>query len=129
MSYLEALEYIQNTELPYSVEKYNGYRTFQIAFTEGCTAQKYKKESGSYLTIIYRYAKGENSINDDFSKYSFGTCVYVSTSGISLITHDIGYYFDIYSKGTYIKQGGNTIDNLTNLNKEEQLLYYFNNQK
>lgn len=127
MSYSDALEYIQNTGLPYSEEKYNGSRQFQVALTEGCTAQKYMKESGPYIIISYEYAKGENSINDDKAKYSFGSCVY-NVGGFSFIVHNIGYYFDISTSGTYIKQGGNTLDELNNLSKEEQLLYYFNNQ-
>lgn len=128
MSYSDALEYIQNTGLPYSEEKYNGSRRFQVALKEGCTAQKYMKESGPYIIIDYVYAKGENSINDDKTKYSFGTCVYNPIVGPSLIIHNTGYYFDISESGTYIKQGGDTLDELTNLSKEEQLLYYFNNQ-
>lgn len=128
MSYSDALKYIQNTGLPYSEAKYNSSRVFQVALTDGCTAQKYMKESGPYIEIIYEYAKGENSGNDDKAKYSFGTCVYVPITGFSLIVNSTGHYFDISSSGTYIKQCGDTLDELTNLSKEEQLLYYFNNQ-
>lgn len=127
MSYSDALEYIQSTGLPYSEEKYNGSRVFQIALTDGCTVQQYMKESGPYITISYEYAEGENSINDDKAKYSFGTCVY-NIDDFSLIVHNMGYYFDISASGTYISKNGNTLDELTNLSKEDQLLYYFNDR-
>lgn len=128
LSYSDALEYIQNTGLPYSEEKYNGSRQFQIALSEGCTAQKYMKESCPYIKVIYEYVESENSANDDFSKYTFGTCIYNSGTSFSLIVHNTGHYFDISSSGTYIKKDGNTLNELTDLSKEEQLLYYFNNQ-
>lgn len=46
MSYSDVVLLIEDSELPYSEEKYNGSRELQVAFTDGCTAQKYKKRIG-----------------------------------------------------------------------------------
>ena len=126
-SYPDAVNYIISTELPYSEEKYNGSRTIQVAFTEGCTAQKYMKESGDYLTITYIYPKDENSINDELNKYNFGTCGYFpASSALQLIEHKAGYYFSIYEPGNYILGTKEEIN--SSITKEEQMLYYFNNK-
>lgn len=116
MSYSDALDAVINTGLPYSQGKYNGSREIQVAFTDGCTAQKYKKESGAYLTISYNYPRNENSINDELSKYTFSRCCYIPTAGFELI-HS--------ASGNYISELGNNIDVPSTITKEEQLLYYF----
>lgn len=126
MTYQEALEFIQNTGLPYSEAQYNGSRKFQVAFTEGCTAQKYKKESGPYIEIIYRYLKNDDNSNED--NYIFGTCAYNPVTGTELIIHNYGHYFGISEKGTYIYLSGNIADNFTNITREKQIEYYLNNQ-
>lgn len=119
-SYAEASEYIANVGLPYSDVKYNGSRAFQIAFTDGCTAQKYKKESGPYIVINYEYAKDENSNNDDFEKYSFSSCQYFPDSYFS---------YAEYKESTRISRLGSILEEYNNLTKEEQLLHFFNNQQ
>lgn len=129
LSYSDAVNYIINTGLPYSEEKYNGSRTIQVAFTEGCTAQKYMKESGDFLTITYVYPKDENSINDELDKYNFGTCCYVpSDSDLQLIEHKNGYYYSYNKSGNYISKLGNDLGLDTSMSKEEQMQYYFNNK-
>lgn len=126
MSYSEMIELVKNTELPYSEQKYNGSRCVQVAFTEDCTSQKYKKESGDYLKIIYNYSKGENSINDILEKYTFGTCIYCpSDSQLELINHVSGHYFSYSEAGNYITKLGNNLELNKNISKEEQLDYYF----
>ncbi len=119
-SYTEASEYISNVGLPYSEVKYNGSRAFQIAFTDGCTDQKYKKESGPYIIINYEYAKDENSNNDDFEKYSFSSCQYFPDSYFS---------YAEYKESTCISRLGSILEEYSNLTKEEQLLHFFNNQQ
>lgn len=119
MSYSDVIQAVQDSGLPYSEEKYNGSRGIQVAFTEGCTAQKYKKESGDYLDISFRYPRDENSINDVLSKYTFGSCEYCPESGPTLIS----YGSDV---GNCIQDYKNDTSNLPyNMSKEDQLLYYF----
>lgn len=119
-SYTEASEYISNVGLPYSDIKYNGSRVFQIAFTDGCTDQKYKKESGPYIVINYEYAKNENGNNDDLEKYSFSSCQYFPDSYFS---------YAEYKELTCISRLGSILEEYNNLTKEEQLLHFFNNQQ
>lgn len=126
-SYSDALDYVISTGLPYSDEKYNGSRTIQVAFTEGCTVQKYKKESGDYIIIDYVYPKGENNSNDELDKYLFGTCCYCPIdSDLELIEHKNGYYFSYYEPGNYISKLGAKLELDSSMTKEEQMLYYFN---
>lgn len=118
LSYPEAVAFIDSTGLPYSEVKYNGSRTIQVAFTEGATAQKYRKEGGDYVEITYVYLKGENSINDELEKYSFDSCSYYPTSSyLSLIE---------YNGGNRISRLGSDLGLDTSMTKEEQMLYYFN---
>lgn len=119
-SFAEASEYIANVGLPYSDVKYNGSRAFQIAFTDGCTDQKYKKENGPYIVINYEYAKDENGNNDDFEKYSFSSCQYFPDSYFS---------YAEYKELTCISRLGSVLEEYNNLTKEEQLLHFFNNQQ
>lgn len=127
LSYSDAIAFVEATGLPYSAIKYNGSRAIQVAFTKGATAQKYKKESGDYVKIIYEYAENENSANDDLEKYSFGTCVYCpSPSYFSLVEHVSGSYFSYRKAGNYISKLGNDLGLDTSMTKEEQMLYYFN---
>lgn len=118
-SYVEARNYIMRSKLPYSEVKYNGSRAFQIAFTEGCTAQKYKKESGDYLTISYAYPKKDNSKSDDLSKYTFNSCSYVPANRLSLTECE---------SGNYISELGTKLNFDSTITKEEQMLYYYNNK-
>ncbi len=127
MSYPEALVYVEATGLPYSAIKYNGSRTIQVAFNGGVTAQKYTKDSGDYVEIIYVYPNGENSSNDNLEKYSFGTCSYSSNS-LSLIEHINGSYFSYRAAGNYISNLGSDLQLDTSMTKEEQMLYFFNAQ-
>ncbi|MDE7183479.1 MAG: hypothetical protein K2O40_03170 [Lachnospiraceae bacterium] len=120
LSYQEAVDYIANTGLPYSEAKNNGSRTLQVAFTEGCTAQKYMKESGDYLTITYRYPRNENSSNDILDKYTFDTCVYVPLHSALTLTHA--------ETINYISRLGTVLELDSSMTREEQMLYYFNNQ-
>lgn len=128
MSYEDMLSLVQSTNLPYSEEKYNGSRKVQVAFTDGCTVQRHKKESGDYLEIIYEYPDGENSANDVLSKYVFGTCAYHPSGCMSLISHVSGAYFSYYEPGNYISDLGKKIDLDKNMSKKEQLEYYFLNK-
>ena len=126
MSYLEMIDTVKSTNLPYSEEKYNGSRTIQVAFTDGCTSQKYKEEDGDYLEITYDYPKNENSSNDDLSKYSLSSCVYVSeNSSLELISLVEGYYFSFSEPGNYISNLGSKLDLDKDMSKEEQLDYFF----
>ena len=112
-----------------SFEKYNGSREIQVAFTKECTAQKYKKESGDYLTVTYVYPKGENSSADNFEKYTFGTCAYnPQDSDISLVCHITGYYFSYTEPGNYISKLGTTLDLDTSMSRDEQMKYYITNK-
>ena len=120
LSYSDAVDYIISTGLPYSEGKYNGSRTIQIAFTEGCTAQKYKKESGDYLTINYDYPKNENSSNDELDKYTFSSCEYVPLDSYLSLT-----YTEV---STFISRLGTQLELDSVMTKEEQMLYYFNNK-
>lgn len=131
MSYSDVVLLIEDSELPYSEEKYNGSRELQVAFTDGCTAQKYKKESGDYLTISFNYAKGENSSNDVLSKYSLSSCIYRPESGPILISLTDGHYFSYNEPGNYIEDYENkdTADISGDMTKEEQLVYYFEHCK
>lgn len=125
MSYTEMIDLVKSTGLPYSEQKYNGSRKVQVAFTEGCTVQEHKKESGDYLAIYYEYPKDENSINDELEKYSYGTCAYVPCdSRLELINHVSGYYFSYYVPGNYISKLGKSLDLDKEMSKEEQLHYY-----
>lgn len=119
MSYLDAIQTVQDSGLPYSDEKYNGSRMIQVAFTEGCTAQKYKKESGDFLEISFDYPRNENSMNDVLSKYFFSFCKYCPASGATLTSYcgDVGNCIEDYKNDT-----SDLPDNMT---KEDQLLYYF----
>jgi hypothetical protein len=119
MSYLDALQAVQDSGLPYSNEKYNGSRMIQVAFTEGCTAQKYMKESGDFLEISFNYPRNENSLNDVLSKYFFSFCKYCPASGATLTSYgsDVGNCIEDYKNDT-----SDLPDNMT---KEDQLLYYF----
>lgn len=119
-SFAEASEYIANVGLPYSDVKYNGSRAFQIAFTDGCTDQKYKKENGPYIVINYEYVKDENGNNDDLEKYSFSSCQYFPDSYFS---------YAEYRESTCISRLGSILEEYNNLTKEEQLLHFFNNQQ
>lgn len=120
LSYSDAIDYITATGLPYSEEKYNGSRTIQVAFTEGCTAQKYMKENGDYLTITYIYPKDENSINDELDKYIFDTCCYVPyDSSLTLREHTDGHY---------IFKLGSDLELDSSMSKTEQMLFYYNNK-
>ena len=126
MSYSEMLDLVKSTDLPYSEELYNGSRVVQVAFTEGCTAQKYRKEAGDYLEIIYDYPLNENSSNDILDKYSFATCVYVPNDcTLTLICHESGYYFSYSEPGNYISKQGNDLELDKSMSKEDQLTYYF----
>lgn len=131
MSYSDVVLLIEDSELPYSEEKYNGSRELQVAFTDGSTAQKYKKESGDYLTISFNYAKGENSSNDVLSKYSLSSCIYYPESGPILISLTDGHYFSYNEPGNYIEDYENkdTADISGDMTKEEQLVYYFEHCK
>lgn len=131
MSYSDVVLLIEDSELPYSEEKYNGSRELQVAFTDGCTAQKYKKESGDYLTISFNYAEGENSSNDVLSKYSLSSCIYCPESGPTLISLSDGHYFSYNEPGNYIEDYKNkdTVDISGDMTKEEQLVYYFEHCK
>lgn len=127
LSYSDAIAYVESTDLPYSAVKYNGSRTIQVAFSEGATVQKYRKESGDYVEITYVYPQNENSANDDLGKYTFGTCVYrPSSSSLSLIEHVNGSFFSYHAAGNYISRLGSDLGLDTSMTKEEQMLYYFN---
>lgn len=129
MTYKEMIKLVKSTKLPYSEEKYNGSRTIQVAFTDGCTAQRYKKESGDYLTIDYLYPSDENSSNDELDKYYFGTCCYVpNDSSLELIEHCSGQYFNYTKKGNCISDLGTTLDIDSTMSKSEQMNYYFENK-
>lgn len=129
MSYNEMLDLVKSTGLYYSEEKYNGSREIQVAFTEGCTKQSYKKESGDYLEIFYEYPDGENSSSDVLDKYIFGTCAYIpSASSLSLISHFYGSYFSYSDVGNYINDLGKTLELDKNMSKKNQLQYYFDNK-
>lgn len=128
MSYSDTIEAIQDSNLPYSEEKYNGSRELQVAFTEGCTAQKYMDESGDYLQISFDYPSDENSANDDLSKYMLSSCVYCPEVGPTLLSLSCGYYFSYHEPGNYIddhKNKDDTSDLPSSITKEDQLLYYF----
>ncbi len=128
MSYTEMLSLVESTGLPFSEEKYNGSRTVQVAFTEECTAQSYKKGEGDYLEIHYGYPKNENSVNDELEKYYFNTCAYnPCDSQLSLISHKSGYYFNIYEPGNYIMSHGSVLELDVGMSKAEQLEYYISN--
>lgn len=125
----DMIDFLDSYGLPYSFEKYNGSRKIQVAFTKECTAQKYKKESGDYLTITYVYPKGENSSADNFEKYTFGTCAYnPQDSDISLVCHITGYYFSYTEPGNYISKLGTTLDLDTSMSRDEQMKYYITNK-
>lgn len=129
MSYTEMLDLVKSTNLPYSEEKYNGSRKVQVAFTTGCTVQKYRDESGDYLEIIYDYPQNENSNNDILEKYTFSTCVYVPyDSTLDLISHASGTYFSYSNPGNYISDLGKTLELDKNMTKQEQLDYFFKNK-
>ncbi len=129
MSYSEMVTLVQSTGLPYSEAKYNGSRIVQVAFTEESTAQKYKKENGSYVEIIYIYPENENSANDVLDKYSFGTCVYCPNDcSMELINHISGSYFSYRESGKYISDLGNDLKLDKSMSKEQQLEYYFTNK-
>ncbi len=118
-TYMQARNFIIRSNLPYSEVKYNGSRVFQIAFTEGCTAQRFKEESGDYVTISYRYPKGENSMADHLGKYTFESCSYVPTDRIKLTEcKDINFISDL----------GNKLELDSSITKEDQMLYYYNNK-
>lgn len=57
LNYSEMLELIQSTGLPYSEVKYNGSRVVQVAFTDGATAQKYKKRTWLLLKNLLLLSK------------------------------------------------------------------------
>ena len=117
-SFSEALEYVEASGLPYSSAKYNGSRDIQVALTEGATAQKYKKVAGDYITISYVYPKHENSANDDLEKYSFDSCSYCpEPARFSLIQS---------ADGCHILKLGSDLKLDLSMTKEEQMLYYFN---
>ena len=118
LSYSDAVDYVISIGLPYSEEKYNGSRIIQVAFTEGCTAQKYKKESGDYLTINYAYPKDENSSNDELDKYTFSACQYVPHDSYLTLTYT--------ESSNSISRLGTPLELDSSITKEEQLLYYFN---
>ena len=125
MSYKEMLKLVKKTKLPYSEELYNGSRQVQVAFTEGCTLQKYKKEAGDYLQIDYDYTEANNS-EDDLDKYTFATCVYRPYgSSMELINHLHGYYFSYNMPGHYISDLGNDLELNKNMTQQEQLDYFF----
>lgn len=129
MSYKEMLKLVKKTKLPYSEERYNGSRLVQVAFTEGCTLQKYKKEAGDYLEIYYDYTEANNS-EDNLDKYTFATCVYNPYgSGIGLINHKHGHYFSYSKPGHYISDLGNDLGLDTNMSQKEQLDYFFNHKQ
>lgn len=126
-SYPDAVAFVETTGLPYSVTKYNGSRTIQVAFTEEATAQKYKKDPGDYVELVYIYPETENSKNDDLEKYVFGTCSYCPTGcTLSLIEHVNGSYFSYHKAGNYISKLGTDLGLDAAMTKEEQMLYYFN---
>ncbi len=132
ITYSDALQLVKDSGLFYSEEKYNGSRELQVAFTDECTAQKYKKESGDYLQISFDYPSGENSSNDDLSKYTLSTCIYCPETGPTLISLSSGHYFSYSEPGNYIDDYENK-DEVAGLpetiTKEEQLVYYFNHCK
>lgn len=127
MSYKKMLKLVKSTNLPYSVEKYNGSRCIQVAFTKECTDQtRFRTVSGDYLTISYKYPNDENSANDVLSKYIFGTCAYYpNDSDLELIEHCYGYYFSYFEAGNYINDFGKDLGLDKSMSKEEQLKYYF----
>lgn len=128
MSYSEVVQLVKDSNLAYSEEKYNGSRELQVAFTDKCTAQKYKKDSGDYLEISFDYPSDENSANDDFSKYTLSSCIYCPESGPTLISLYAGHYFSYNEPGNYIEDYKNAKEasNLSSsMTKEEQLVYYF----
>ena len=53
MSYSDVVLLIEDSELPYSEEKYNGSRELQDAYTDGSTAHKNKNES-RLSSIIFK---------------------------------------------------------------------------
>lgn len=128
IAYSDAVQLIKDSNLPYSEEKYNGSRQLQVAFTEGCTDQKYRDESGDYLQISFDYPSDENSANDDLSKYKLSFCVYCPEFGPTLISLSRGYYFSYHEPGNYIEDSKNKDDISAlsgSMTKEEQLSYYF----
>lgn len=129
MSYEDMLDLVKSTGLPYSEEKYNGSRTVQVAFTDGCTVQRHKKESGDYLEIHYDYPDNKNNSDDILDNYIFATCVYCpNDSNLELISHSHGSYFSYYKPGNYISDLGNNLDIDNKMSKKEQLDYYFENK-
>lgn len=129
MSYKKMIKLVKATKLPYSVEKSNGSRHIQVAFMDGATVHKHKKEDGDYLEIIYLYPENENSSNDILEKYTFGTCAYIpNDSTLELINHVSGYYFSYYEPGNYISDFGKTLNLDKEMSKKEQLDYYFENK-
>lgn len=125
----DMIDFLDSYGLPYSFEKYNGSREIQVAFTKECTTQKYKKESGDYLTITYVYPKNENSSTDNFEKYTFGTCAYYpQDSNLSLICHISGHYFSYNAPGNYISKSGTPLDLDTSMSRNEQMKYYIDNK-
>ncbi len=129
LSLSEMVNFLDSYGLPYSFEQYNGSRQFQVAFTEGCTAQKYKKESGDYLIIKYNYPKNENSSNDHFEKYSFGACQYCpSDSKLSLICYVSGSYLSCKAPGNYIDKLGSILNLDSSMSRTEQMEYYLKNK-
>lgn len=126
LSYSEMIEFIQETDLPFSEEKYNGSRKIQISFTKDGTSQSFMKEPADYVEIIYNYPENENSINDDFDKYSFGTAAYIpESSSMELIFHQSGHFFSYNDPGCYISDLGTRLDLDKDMTREEQFEYYF----
>lgn len=133
MSYTEMIDLVKSTGLPYSEEQYNGSRAVQVAFTEGCTKQRYKREYGDYLKIYYEYPRDENSSADKLEKYYFRSCEYVPIhSQMVLMSYKNGRYSGvsgISEYGNYITILGNVLDLDANMTKEEQLKYFMNDLK
>ena len=109
-------DYIYNCGLPYSEEKYNGSRVFQISTTKEGTAQKYNKSGLPYIEVHYYYPKNENSAADVLEKYSFTSIDYVPKSGyFSFQTLSAG-------KGKIIRLG---TDIGYDLSREDQIIFYY----
>lgn len=74
MSYLEALEKVKTTGLPYSETDFNQSKAIKIAFKEAVTPQKYAEE-GDHINISFDYDRNNNS-------YSFSTIEYFNHKNI-----------------------------------------------
>lgn len=128
MCYPEVIELIESTGLHYSEAEYLRSWEIQVAFTKGATAQKYNDEDGDYITISYVYPDDKNG-SIGMEEYLFATCVYHPCDcSLELIQHVRGSYWSYYDKGNYISDLGTDLELDTDMSKEEQLEYYFENK-